>query len=83
MKIIRTIAMNTDHTYHGTPCEITRVELSMSEEMMTPEIVEIAKRLQVERLHSLAKAMPHRYWLYPAQRPYADELYAAAQGEGK
>lgn len=73
MKLIRSIAMNTDHGYHGEPREVTRVDLHMDQDVMTPEAVAIAKRLQVERLHSHAKSMPHRYWLYPEQRPYANE----------
>ena len=74
MKLVRTIAMNTDHDFYANPTEVTRVELYMDPDVMTPEAVEIAKRLQVERLHSMAKAMPHRYQLHPENRPYASEL---------
>lgn len=63
MKLVRSIAMNTDHTYHGTPCEVTRIDLYLDEHLMTPEIVRIAKDNQERRLHEHAKAMPHSYWL--------------------
>ena len=76
MKLIRSIAMSTDHGFYGKPFEVTRVDLYMEEDVMTPETVALAKRLQVERLHNSVKAMPHRYWLYPEQRPYAEELIA-------
>ena len=62
MKLIRTIAMHTDYSYHGSPIETSRVELYLDEDMMAPELVAIAKRNQEARLHSMAKRMPHRYW---------------------
>jgi len=65
MKLIRVIAMNTDHGFHGNPIEMTRVELYLDEDVITPEVVAIAKQLQEERLHSYAKSMPHRYWIEP------------------
>ena len=62
MKLVRTIAMPTNHDFHARPTEVTRVELWMDPDVMTPEAVALAKQLQEERLHSHAKAMPHRYW---------------------
>ena len=61
MKLIRTIAMHTDHSYYGAPIETSRVELYV-DETMTPEAIEIAKENQKMRLHSMAKRMPHSYW---------------------
>lgn len=63
MKLLRTIAMSTNHDFYGNPTEVTRVELHMDPDVMTPGAVALAKQLQEERLHSHAKAMPHRYWL--------------------
>lgn len=74
MKLIRSIAMNTDHDYYGVPTEVTRVDMYVDEDAATPEVVAKLKRLQVERLHSHAKAMPHRYWQEPTSRPYSEEL---------
>ena len=71
MKLVRSIAMNTNHSFYGNPMEVTRIDLYMDEDVMTPEAVALAKRLQIERLHHAAKRMPHRYWLYPQQRPYS------------
>ena len=62
MKLIRTIAMYTDHTYHGRPCETSRVTLFINEEMITPEVIDTAKELQEKRLLSMAKRMPHSFW---------------------
>ena len=76
MKFVRSIAMNTDHTYHGTPCEVTRIDLYMDESVMTPETVAAAKRNQVHKLREHAKAMPHRYWQKPDERLYAEDLRA-------
>lgn len=73
MKLIRSIAMNTDHTYHGEPIEVTRIDLWMSEEVMTPEAIAEAKKMQVATLHGHAKSMPHRYWQQPGNRPYAKD----------
>lgn len=61
MKLIRTIATHTDHGYHGTPIETSRVEL-YCDDSMTTEAIEIAKRNQENKLHSMAKRMPHSYW---------------------
>ena len=61
MERIRTIAMHTDHSYHGSPIETSAVTLSV-DESVTPEQVEFLKTKQEERLRSLAKRMPHRYW---------------------
>ena len=72
MKIIRTIAMNTDHSYHGVPLEAARVTLHCSEQLTQDEI-EIAKNNLIMKLHSMAKRMPHAYWLNQPPR--------AAQGE--
>jgi hypothetical protein len=77
MKLIRSISMATDHNFYGFPVEVTRVDLFIDSDVMTPEIVAIAKRLQIERLHQHAKAMPHKYWQQPNKRPYADELGAS------
>ena len=63
MRLLRTIAMNTDHGFYGNPIETSRIELYVSDDIVwTPEMIEIAKQHQEERLHSLAKRMPHRYW---------------------
>ena len=61
MKTIRTIAMYTDHTYHGKPIEVSRVSL-MVDECITPEEIEFLKEQQERKLKSMAKRMPHRYW---------------------
>jgi hypothetical protein len=65
MKLIRSIAMPTDHNYHGFPVEVTRVDLYMDECAISafPGSVELAKELQDERLRSHTKRMPHAYWL--------------------
>ena len=81
MKLIRSIAMETDHDYYGYSTEVTRVDLFLAEEMITPEVVAIAKQLQVERLHHAAKSMPHRYWLYPEKRPYVEHVKKGAKSE--
>ena len=83
MKLIRSIAMDTDHTYHGTPCEVTRVDLYISEDVITPDVLRIAKQNQVMRLHEHAKRMPHRYWQKPEGRPYASELLSPAAGNAQ
>lgn len=61
MKLVRTIAMHTDHDYYGNPVETTAVEL-YCDERMPPEQVEIAKRNQENRLRAAAKRMPHHFW---------------------
>ena len=55
MKLIRTIAMTTDYTYHGSPREVSRVELHLDPDMITPEVLAIAQQLQEERLLSMRK----------------------------
>jgi len=62
MKLIRSISMYTDHTYHGKPAETSRVDLYCDNVMMTPEQVEIAKHNQDMKLRSMAKRMPCSYW---------------------
>jgi len=81
MKLIRSIAMSTDHNYHGFPAEVTRVDHYISEDVLSPEIEAFLKQEQVRRLHSHAKAMPHVFWMRPEQRPYADELPELRRGE--
>ena len=64
MKLIRTIAMPTDHSYHGTPIETSRVELFISDDIeWTPEMIAKIKENQEKKLHSMAKKMPHSYWI--------------------
>lgn len=62
MPFIRAIAMWVDHTYYGKPIEMGRVDLYCSASM-TPEEIELAKKIQDKRLHSMAKVMPYKYWL--------------------
>lgn len=63
MKLLRTVAMNTDHGFYGTPIEVGRVELYVSDDIeWTPAMIETSKRSQGEHLRSMAKRMPHSYW---------------------
>lgn len=63
MKLLRIIAMPTNHNFHGNPTEISRVELWVSEDVkLTPSMVAVLKENQDMKLHSLVKAMPHGYW---------------------
>mgnify|MGYP001570321252 CR=1 FL=1 len=61
MKLIRTIAAQTDHNYHGEAIETSRVELHC-DPSVTPDQIEILKRQQEKRLQSMCKRMPHQYW---------------------
>jgi hypothetical protein len=61
MKLVRTIAMHTDHDFYGRPIEVTGVELYCDPDL-SPELVEVLKRNQEKRLLSHVKRMPHRYW---------------------
>ena len=62
MKLIRSVSMHTDHSYHGTPIETSTVTLFANTDVVTPEQMQVLKRQQENKLHSLAKAMPHSYW---------------------
>jgi len=63
MKLLRTVAMNTDHIFYGLPVEVSRVDLFISNDVeWTPEMIETSKRCQDEHLRSMAKRMPHSYW---------------------
>lgn len=72
MRLVRGIAMNTDHGFYGEPVQVTRVDAYVSRDVDTPEVVELLKREQVRLLHSRAMAMPHLYWQSPEDRPYGD-----------
>ena len=61
MRLIRSIAMFTDHDYHGRPVETGRVDLFCSE-VMTEAQIALTKEMQEIKLHSMAKRMPHDYW---------------------
>jgi hypothetical protein len=61
MKLVRTIAMHTDHSFYGTPIETSRVTLYCNE-TLTPAQIEMAKYNQEMKLRSMAKRMPHSYW---------------------
>lgn len=64
MKLLRTIAMYTDHDYHGRPIETSRVELYVDEVMGKPtqEMLDAMYENQRMRLLRMAKRMPHRFW---------------------
>jgi len=68
--LVCSIAMYTDHNYHGEPIETTTIELHVNPDFVTPEQIELLKEIQVKRLHAAAKAMPHKYWQHPETRPY-------------
>ena len=61
MKLIRSIAMPTDHNYYGYPIEVGAVEL-WCDESLTAREIEIAKQNQEMKLRSMAKRMPFSYW---------------------
>ena len=66
MKLHSVIGMHTDHSFYGTPIETSRVETWISEDIeWTPEMIDELKRNATERLHSMAKNMPVRYWQEP------------------
>lgn len=57
------MAMFTDHDYHGNPVEVSRVEVTLGDLVKwTPEMKAYIKHQAVEQLHSMAKRMPHKYW---------------------
>lgn len=62
MKLVRSVAMYTDHTYYGNPIETSTVSLFI-DEAVTPEQLAFLKIQQQRRLESMAKNMPHSYWL--------------------
>ena len=64
--------MYTDHDYHGAPVETTTVELHVDPGLVTLKQIQRLKKIQVERLHHAAKAMPHQYWQSPETRPYVN-----------
>ena len=67
MKLIRSIAMTTDYTFHGSPCEVTRIDLYIAEEVLSPEVIKLAERMQEERLLHSRKSELHSN-LYREQR---------------
>lgn len=63
MKLVRSIAMFTDHSYHGKPVEISRVDLYMDEHIQfTEDELAVMKENQKQRLLHMAKRMPHKFW---------------------
>ena len=63
MKLVRTIAMFTDHSYYGKPIETSRVELYVdSFYKPTDEELAMMKKNQEQRLLRMAKRMPHKFW---------------------
>lgn len=56
-------AMFTDHSYYGNPIEVSRVDVSISDDVIwTPEMLAELGHQAEERLHAMVNRMPHRYW---------------------
>lgn len=58
----RTIGMATDHDYYGYPVEYSYITLTYDADL-TDDQIKVLERNQEMRLRSMAKAMPHRYWM--------------------
>jgi RNA binding exosome subunit len=71
MKTIRTIAMFTNHGYHGNPIEVTRVTL-YADKYATNEEIKYMENEQIKELRHKAKRMPHRYWFENEKTGYED-----------
>lgn len=61
VKSAGTYSMYTDHSYYGDPIETSTVCLSVDEHL-DRRLVQELQHLASERLHSMVKRMPHRYW---------------------
>lgn len=56
--------MPIDHSFYGRPIEYGFVDLHISDDIAwTPEMLKVAEQNQEMCLKSMAKRMPHRYWI--------------------
>ena len=63
MKLIRTIAAYTDHSYYGDPIENTTIELYADQEAQeSTDAIEILRQNQNRRMLEECKRMPHAFW---------------------